>query len=54
LIIVQPGVGSISWAAPLPLATAFLFALYQVLTRLASRGDPPDTTLATASRTSCA
>ena len=46
LIVVRPGAGSIAWAALLPLATAFLFALYQVLTRLASRGDPPATTLA--------
>jgi|SRR5215207_1591958 len=46
LIVVRPGAGSIAWAALLPLATAFLFALYQVLTRLASRGDPAATTLA--------
>jgi drug/metabolite transporter (DMT)-like permease len=46
LIVVQPGTGSISWAALLPLTTAFLFALYQMLTRLASRGDPPATALA--------
>src|SRR5215213_3037223 len=46
LIVVRPGASSIAWAALLPLATAFLFALYQVLTRLASRGDPPSTTLA--------
>jgi drug/metabolite transporter (DMT)-like permease len=44
-IVVRPGTGSIEWAALLPLATAFFFALYQVLTRLASRGDPPATTL---------
>ena len=46
LIVARPGAGSIAWAALLPLATAFLFGLYQVLTRLASRGDPPATTLA--------
>ncbi len=46
LIVVRPGAGSIAWAALLPLATAFLFALYQMLTRLASRSDPPATTLA--------
>lgn len=45
LIVVRPGAGSIAWAALLPLATAFLFALYQMLTRLASRSDPPATTL---------
>jgi drug/metabolite transporter (DMT)-like permease len=46
LIVVRPGANSIAWAALLPLTTAFLFALYQVLTRLASRGDAPSTTLA--------
>jgi drug/metabolite transporter (DMT)-like permease len=46
LIVVRPGTGSIAWAGLLPLATAFLFALYQMLTRLASRGDPPATALA--------
>jgi drug/metabolite transporter (DMT)-like permease len=46
LIVARPGAGSIVWAALLPLATAFLFGLYQVLTRLASRSDPPGTTLA--------
>jgi drug/metabolite transporter (DMT)-like permease len=46
LIVARPGAGSIAWAALLPLATAFLFGLYQVLTRLASRGDPAATTLA--------
>lgn len=46
LIVARPGLGSISWAALLPLATAFLFGLYQVLTRLASRSDSPATTLA--------
>jgi drug/metabolite transporter (DMT)-like permease len=46
LIVVRPGVGSIAWAALLPLTNALLFALYQVLTRLASRADPPATTLA--------
>src|SRR5882724_764114 len=45
LIVVRPGAGSIAWAALLPLATAFPFGLYQVLTRLASRDDPPATTL---------
>ena len=45
LIVARPGAGSIAWAALLPLATAFLFGLYQVLTRLASRGDPAAPTL---------
>ena len=46
LVIVRPGAGAIAWAACFPLATAFLFALYQVLTRLVSRGDDPVVTLA--------
>ncbi len=46
LLIVRPGAGTIAWAALFPLATAFLFALYQVLTRLVSRGDGPVVTLA--------
>ena len=46
LLVARPGASSIAWAALLPLATAFLFGLYQVLTRLASRSDPPATTLA--------
>ena len=46
LVVVRPGVSSIAWAAALPLATAFFFGLYQVLTRLASLSDPPATTLA--------
>lgn len=41
LIIVRPGVGVIAWAALFPLATAFLFALYQLLTRLVSRVSDP-------------
>lgn len=46
LTIVRPGAGAIAWAALFPLATAFLFALYQVLTRLVSREDAPVVTLA--------
>jgi len=46
LVIIRPGAGTIAWAALLPLATAFLFALYQVLTRLVSRDDSPVVTLA--------
>ncbi len=46
LLIVRPGAGALAWAALFPLATAFLFALYQVLTRLVSRGDDPSVTLA--------
>jgi len=39
LIILRPGVGVFSWAALLPLASAFLFALYSVLTRLTTRDE---------------
>jgi drug/metabolite transporter (DMT)-like permease len=46
LVIVRPGAGSISWTAAFPLATAFCFALYQVMTRLVSRSDDPVVTLA--------
>jgi drug/metabolite transporter (DMT)-like permease len=46
LIIARPGAGAIAWAALLPLATALFFALYQLLTRLVSRGDDPKVTLA--------
>jgi drug/metabolite transporter (DMT)-like permease len=46
LLIVRPGAGTLAWAALFPLATAFLFALYQLLTRLVSRGDGPVVTLA--------
>jgi drug/metabolite transporter (DMT)-like permease len=40
LIILRPGLGVFSWAALLPLASAFLFALYSVLTRLTTRDEP--------------
>jgi drug/metabolite transporter (DMT)-like permease len=40
LIILRPGFGVFSWAALLPLAAAFLFALYSVLTRLTTRDEP--------------
>ncbi len=46
LIVIRPGAGTIAWAALFPLATAFVFALYQALTRLVSRGDDPVVTLA--------
>jgi drug/metabolite transporter (DMT)-like permease len=45
LIVARPSTSGIAWAALLPLLTAFLFAIYQMLTRLASRGDPPATAL---------
>jgi drug/metabolite transporter (DMT)-like permease len=40
LVILRPGMGVFSWAALLPLAAAFLFALYSVLTRLTTRDEP--------------
>lgn len=46
LVIVRPGIGTVSWAAVFPLFTALSFALYQVLTRIVSRGDEPIVTLA--------
>jgi drug/metabolite transporter (DMT)-like permease len=46
LVIVRPGAGTIELAALLPLATALFFAVYQVLTRLVSRLDDPNVTLA--------
>lgn len=41
LVILRPGAGLFSTAALLPLASAAMFALYGVLTRLVSRDDPP-------------
>ena len=40
LVILRPGMGVFSWAALLPLASALLFALYSVLTRLTTREEP--------------
>jgi drug/metabolite transporter (DMT)-like permease len=40
LIILRPGMGVFSWAALLPLISAFFFALYSVLTRLTTRDEP--------------
>jgi drug/metabolite transporter (DMT)-like permease len=40
LVILRPGMGVFSWAAILPLASASLFALYSVLTRLTTRDEP--------------
>lgn len=40
LVILRPGMGVFSWAALLPLASAFLFAVYSVLTRLTTRDEP--------------
>ncbi len=46
VIVARPGLDSFTWVAVFPLASALLFGIYQVLTRLVSRGDPPATTLA--------
>ena len=40
LVILQPGGAVFSWPALLPLASAFMFALYSVLTRLTTRDEP--------------
>ena len=40
LVILQPGASVFSWPALLPLASAFMFALYSVLTRLTTRAEP--------------
>ncbi|MSO90340.1 MAG: DMT family transporter [Acetobacteraceae bacterium] len=45
LIILRPGIHALSWPHMLPLLGALLWALYQVLTRLTARSDPPETTL---------
>jgi drug/metabolite transporter (DMT)-like permease len=45
LLIVRPGFRAFDWPLLLPLAGSFLWAGYQVLTRLSSRTDPPDTAL---------
>ncbi len=41
LVIVRPGGGAMQWTALLPLLTAFLYALYQIATRILSRSTPP-------------
>ena len=45
LLIVRPGFQTLSWPLAIPLAGAFLWAAYQVLTRLISRVDQASTTL---------
>ena len=45
MLIVRPGFRDLEWPVLLPIAGAFLWALYQVLTRLCSRGDAPNTSL---------
>jgi drug/metabolite transporter (DMT)-like permease len=45
LIIMRPGIGVFEPYALLPLVAAAMWALYQVLTRIVGRSDPPLTTL---------
>ena len=45
LLIVRPGFRELDWALLLPLAGAILWGAYQILIRLCSRTDTPDTTL---------
>ena len=45
LIILRPGLGVVHPMALVALLCALLFALYQILTRIVSRDDPPMTTL---------
>ncbi len=45
LMIVRPGLKTFDWPVLLPLLGAILWAAYQVLVRLCSRTDAPDTTL---------
>jgi drug/metabolite transporter (DMT)-like permease len=45
LIILRPGVGAVHPMALLALLCSVMFALYQILTRIVSRTDPPLTTL---------
>jgi drug/metabolite transporter (DMT)-like permease len=39
VVILRPGMGVFSWPALLPLASAFFFAMYSVLTRLTTRDE---------------
>lgn len=45
LLIVRPGFADLSWPLFLPLLGAFLWALYQIMTRFLARDDRPETTL---------
>lgn len=45
LLIIRPGGGAFTWWALLPLACAFLFAGYQIMTRKLAGHDDPITTL---------
>jgi drug/metabolite transporter (DMT)-like permease len=45
LIIIRPGLATLDWPVLLPLGGAVLWAIYQVMTRLCARHDPPEATL---------
>ena len=45
LLIVRPGFRELDWVLLLPVAGAILWGAYQILIRLCSRTDTPDTTL---------
>ena len=45
LVIVRPGVAELRWELLLPLGSAFVFALYAILTRVLTRTDNAMTTL---------
>lgn len=45
LVIVRPGLQTLTWPLLLPLAGAFLWGLYQILVRLCAMVDRPETTL---------
>jgi drug/metabolite transporter (DMT)-like permease len=45
LLIVRPGFRTLDWPLLIPVAGALLWGSYQILTRLSSRSDSPDTTL---------
>ena len=45
LLIIRPGTGVMSAAAAIPLVAALLFAVYQMMTRVASRDDSAETTM---------
>ncbi|HSE78585.1 MAG TPA: DMT family transporter [Alphaproteobacteria bacterium] len=45
LIIIRPGAGVFHWASLLFLASAFFYAIYQLLTRRVARFDAPETSV---------
>ena len=45
LVIIRPGAGVLSWAALMPIAVAFLYALFQIVTRRLGGADSAITSL---------